>query len=429
MTRQRRAASVLAILLLAACSVPNVAVDPPPPSNPYESERRAAVETLLHDWADAVRSSDSAALTALTDSAAPPGFLQQQIDRSVQVAASPLADWGYELVDEPETPVPSEVAEPLNATDVWAPSVVLRYAIQGADDLPTRRPVSLLVAERDGRWRLVSDSDIAGIDRHTWRGPWDFGSVTSSNAQTSGGASVVVGHPEQATLMSAIVDELPAAVDAVSDFWGEEWARKAVIFTAGSPAEFVASVGTAAAGADAAAVTISDLVVPDRPVSGQRVVFGPTASERLTEFTTRSVLRHELTHVATRSNTVDGSPMWMLEGIADYSGYRGSGLDLGRLAPTLSRAVARGGPPTVLPTNADFAAGGLRATLAYESAWSVSAFVAQRFGEPTLRALYLKIADGPKSDGEVSAVLTAVLGLGIGDFVADWGAWVAAGGR
>lgn len=393
-------------------------------SSPYETQRREGTQDVLDRWADAIRSNDVDALKATLDPAASEQFVQSEIRRAAAVSALPLTDWSYELLDEPETPVPSEVAGPLDAADVWAPSVVLRYAVSGPDAEPTSRQVSLLVAERDDEWKVVSDADISGIERTTWRGPWDFGPVITRSVPTSGGVSVVVGHPDRSVLVDDLAAELPAAVDAVSDFYGDRWSRTALVFMSDSVEEFAASAGDATAAADVAAVTVSDAVVPGAPVTGQRIVFSPAAQERLSEFTTRSVLRHELTHVAARADTVDGSPMWMLEGFADYSGYRGSGVPFARIAPTLSRVVAVGGPPIVLPEDSDFAAGGSRSTLAYESAWSVCAFVAERFGEPVLSNMYERLATGPKSAAETADAIGAATGSSAEDFLQAWGSWV-----
>ena len=73
-----------------------------------------------------------------------PRFHDGTVDADV-----PVRDF-VDLGDEPETPVPPPIAAALDSTDVWAPSVYLRYAITGPDASPTRRPVSLVVAERDG---------------------------------------------------------------------------------------------------------------------------------------------------------------------------------------------------------------------------------------------------------------------------------------
>lgn len=394
-----------------------------PAVNPYEEQRREGVENLLARWSEAVRTNDVDAISAVIDPAASTEFRESEIRRAGNLASVPLDVWEYELVDDPEVPVPSSMAGPLDAADVWAPSVVLRFSIVGPDDEPTRRPVSILLAERDDEWRIVSDADTPG-DRRTWRGPWDFGPVTSTSVATAGGTSVVVGHPEQAVLIDRVVGELPAAVDSVSEFYGSDWSQAVTVFTSGSSEEFAASAGDARAAADVAAVTVSDAMEPGRPVTGQRVVFGPAAQDGLTEFTTRSVLRHELTHVAARADTVDGSPTWILEGFADYSGYRGSGLGFAALAPTLGRVVAVGGPPTVLPEDSDFAAGGVRSTLAYESAWSISAFVAEHVGEQALKSLYEALATGPKSSTEVDDAVRRATGMSTPEFVQAWGAWV-----
>ncbi len=393
--------------------------------NPYEQQRREGVDALLGRWTEAVRSNDPAAIADVIDPAAAPELLQAEIRRAENLASVSFDEWGYELVDdEPEVPVPSAVAAPLDAADVWAPSVVLRFAVTGPDVEPTRRPVSLLVAERDDEWRIVSDESAPESDRRTWRGPWDFGPVTVMSAPTAGGTSVVVGHPEQALLIDRLIEELPSAVDAVSEFYGSEWSQTALIFTSGSAEEFAASAGDARAATGVAAVTVSDAVEPGRPVVGQRVVFGPAAQDGLTDFTTRSVLRHELTHIAARADTVDGSPTWILEGFADYSGYRGAGVSFTALAPTLSRVVSAGGAPTVVPEDSDFTAGGLRSTLAYESAWSICAYVAELAGEPALRVLYAQLATGPKSAAEVDDALRRSTGLGTAEFIQAWGAWV-----
>ncbi|OZC44783.1 hypothetical protein CH286_19755 [Rhodococcus sp. WWJCD1] len=391
----------------------------------YDQQRRADVTVLLDRWAGAVRAGDVDGLRELMDPRADPDFVEAQVRRAASVPGVPFSEFGYVLGDEPETPVPPSIAEPLDATDIWAPPVYLRYAVAGPDASPTSRPVSLVVAERDGRWRLVDDADLPEYRRHTWRGPWDFGSLTTRSVPTTSGTSVVMGHPDREQFVDALAAELPSAIDAVTDFWGDDWARDGLVFVASSAEEFAELTGSDPS-TDVAAVTVSDAVAGDgsRP-TGQRVVFGPDAAARLTPFTVRSVLRHELTHVAARARTADGTALWVAEGFADYSGYRNSGADSSQLAPTLAAIVASGGPPTVLPKDEDFGAGGARSSVAYESAWSVFAFVADRFGEPTLRRLYEALASGPASDGSTDAAFASVLGLDRTQFVASWGNWVA----
>ncbi|MBJ8343242.1 hypothetical protein [Antrihabitans sp. YC2-6] len=392
-----------------------------PSSNPYEEQRRQGLQTVLDAWAAAVRADDADALLPLFDVQAEPGFLDREIARAHNLAGVPLADWGFEIGSEPEQPVDPAVADALGAADVWTPPVYLRYAVAGPDTMPTRKPVALTVARRGDGWKLVSDAPAGG--RTTWRGPWDFGPLTAVSVPTADGrTSVVLGHTDET--VDALAAELATAVPAVSSLWGPGWVGSALVFAAASQEEFAALAGAPRSGLDVAAVSVSDAVTQGSPVTGQRIVFSPESADRLTVVTRRSVLRHELTHVAARAATVDGSPMWILEGFADYSGYRDSELAFARTAPTLARQVANGALPTSLPTDADFAAPE-SAGLAYETAWSACAYLAADFGERALVDLYRQLARGPVDEAGVDAAFRAVLGMGTADFLDGWRKWTS----
>ena len=397
-----------------------------PLGNPYEDGRRAGAQAVLDEWARAVRAGDTAALSELFDPAAAPGFLATEVRRANNAAAVPFSEFGYDIGFEPETPVPPALADELGASDVWAPAVYLRYAIEGADAQPTRKPVALLLARRGDEWKLVSDTGLPGSDRETWRGPWDFGPVLVREASGSDGrTSIVLGHPEQSAMVDLLAGELGDAVDHVTDVWGEDWSRRAVVLVAGSYEEFASLVGSSHSGTDIAAVAVSDAVDRrSRTASGQRIVFSPEAADRLTDLTRVAVLRHELVHVAARPVTEDGSPMWILEGYADYVGYHGMEATFGALAPTLAAAVAAAGPPTALPADEDFRAGGDRARRAYESSWSLAAFIASEYGEARLGELYRDLARGGVTPGQLDGRIRDVLGTTAADLTREWGTWV-----
>ncbi|WP_137723857.1 hypothetical protein [Rhodococcus subtropicus] len=417
------------VLSLAAFSQPTAGPDvraDVPVADPYDDGRRAAAQVVLDEWARAVRSGDTEALPALFDPGADPGFLDAEIRRARNAAAVPFSEFAYDIGSDPEAPVPSEVADRLGASDVWAPTVYLRYAIAGADPAPTRKPVSLLLARHGDEWKLVDDTTGGDSGRETWRGPWDFGPLVVREVPGAGGrSSIVLGHPEQAAMIDRLAAEIGDAVDHVTDVWGEDWSRRAVVVVAGSRDEFVSLVGEEHSGSDIAAVAVSDAVDHGtRTATGQRIVFSPESAERLTDLTRIVVLRHELTHVAARPVTEDGSPMWILEGYADYIGYRGVESTFGSLAPTLSAAVAAGGPPTALPADADFGAGGDVARRAYESSWSLAAFVADEYGEQRLGELYRDLAQGRATAAQLDDRIRDALGESSGDLARSWGTWV-----
>lgn len=397
------------------------------PADPYQQQRRAAVQDLLDRWASALRNGDTAALSALFDPQADPAFRAAEMNRAAGVRAIPLSDWGFEILDEPEVPVPTDAFAALDASDAWYAPVMLRYAVAGSDATSTRKPVSLTVARHGEHWYLVSDAPVAG--HATWRGPWDFGPVITRSVSGPGArSSVVIGHPAQTGEVDALAGELPSAERAVTSVWGPEWSRSVLVEAAGDQEEFAALAGAPRDSDQVAAVTVADAVdLEHRTATGQRIVFSPAAVSGLTDLTRRSVLRHELTHVAARASTRDGSPMWMLEGFADYVGYRESGRGFTQIAPTLSGEIHAGTLPLAFPQDADFT--GAAAVLAYEWAWSVNAFVADQYGEPKLTQLYRELSRGPADPAEIDAALHSVLGIGTDEFLDRWHDWVTAQAR
>jgi len=117
------------------------------------------------------------------------------------------------------------------------------------------------------------------------------------------------------------------------------------------------------------------------------------------------------------------------------SGYLQLGLRLGRHIeglvdcwfgdPTLAAAVSADGPPTTLPADADFGAGGDTARRAYKSSWSLAAFVASEYGEQRLAELYRVLAQGKASDAQLDGRIRDVLGVDTDEFARSWGEWVA----
>src|SRR5262249_39729985 len=158
--------------------------------------------------------------------------------------------------------------------------------------------------------------------RRTWRGPWDF--APCQVIPTAQG--IVLYHPGSEAMADRLRTELDPAVSAVTALWGPGWAQRVALVLPDSPEEMRSLGGPNFA---VVAVAVADRVDTERhTVAGQRVVLSPNGSRALSIPSLRIVLRHEITHVAARADTVDGSPMWLLEGFADYVGYRDSGIAL-----------------------------------------------------------------------------------------------------
>ncbi len=208
------------------------------------------------------------------------------------------------------------------------------------------------------------------------------------------------GPPE---LPGRITAEMPGAVAAVSAFWGDDWPREIVVVTTGTDADFAAQTGEP--GRDwtgVAAVAVADRVDPARrEASGQRIVFAPGANT-MSASALRIVLRHELFHYATRADTALDAPRWLTEGVADY----------------VSRPPGpRPGPaavPARLPSDPELDTAGRQASEAYDRAWWFARFVADTYGAPALRRLYV-VGGDPQ----------AALGVGWDDLMTQWQHWLS----
>jgi len=390
-----------------------------PPADDAARSRADAVTDLLARRAEAVRSHDQQAFLATVDPAADKIFLGNQRRLFQNLAKVPFTNWAYQLHadDTLDTGgLPREVRA--GADELWAPAVDLRYALRGGDVTPTSRALGYLFARHDGTWYLRSDNALDRLGRHTWRGPWDFGPCQV--AATKFG--IVLSHPRNDQMVGRLVHELDASVRAVGDVWPGTWSRRVVLMLPDSAGEMKALVGPDFPVESVVAVAVADRVDnAARTATGQRVVLSPNGVRALSIPSLRVVLRHEITHLAARAETVDGSPTWLLEGFADYVGYRDSGVSLAEGAPDLAKRVRDEGPPAALPEDRAFRTSGSDLDLAYQESWSLARFVAQTYGEARLVKLYRTLAAvGPASAQKTDDLLRDVLGKDRARLVGDW---------
>ncbi|MFR9729183.1 basic secretory protein-like protein [Saccharopolyspora sp. MS10] len=399
------AAVAAAAALVAGVFVPLPAQAPPTAVPALQSAAAAPArqqwESVLRERSRALLARDEAAFEATLDPAAPGDFRRRQRALFDNLAGVPLAEWDYDVLDS------------AGAARASTPDVVLRYALAGVDEVPTERPVGFTFALRDGRWLLSGDGRERG---ESWRGPWDF--ARCRVVVTPQG--VIIAHDGGEDLAERLARELPSAVAAVTDVWGPDWRRQVGVLLPQSRQELRAMVGAEFAVEGIAAVAVADEVdTGARRVAGPRVVFNTETAERLSDTSLRVVLRHEMAHVAARADTADGAPMWLLEGFADYVGYRASGLPPERIAPDLARRVRVGAPPEGPPGDEDFHVSGGGLDLAYQQSWSLVEHLARRVGERRVVELYRRIA-GAGTPAEVEPALRELAGFSTADLLRSW---------
>ena len=445
---------VLVIAVATACGTVDVPGGPgssaapvssSPAVNVYERDRAAGVTRLLDALTEAVRSGDVRAIGTLVDTAATPAFKDRFVTAAAGFAPSRFtprngrsgtlrfARFGYQLAptEEAEVLVPGELRELLDAggsSDSWVAPVELRYAlggegVPGVDEAEVVVGTQFVVARYGEAWRLVGDATALGGEPAPTQ-MWELPGLQVADTATAGGTSVVASYPRTSSTVATLQRELPGAVDAVSDFWGDDWDRRAVVVATATDDEFAALVpeGRAATGTAAAATVFSSLDLVQRTATGQRIILTPAARE-LAAPTLAVVLRHELTHVAARVHTALDAPLWITEGVAEYVGRRGTHTRIADAAPDLIASVRAGRVPTGPPADTDFAMDGQTSQVAYQSAWSLAAYVADRFDEARLKKMYMGVAASALPAAQDAAIASSV-GLTRAELVAGWQRWL-----
>ncbi|RZS38906.1 hypothetical protein EV193_104117 [Herbihabitans rhizosphaerae] len=403
---------------------PVVAGRPPPVSGPVDardSGRAAAVTELLAKRADAILRRDEALFMSTVDPNAEPTFLATQRKLFANLDGVPLSDWSYQIQPNDAANLaglPSRVVSSAMAEELWAPGVRLRYGLREVDETPTARGMAYLFVRRGPSWYLRSDTALESVGRRSWRGPWDYAPCKVRRAKQG----LVIFHPGSEPIAERLSGELDESVRAVTALWGTGWPGRVALIVPDSVGEMRALVGPGFPSDSVVAVAIADRIDPvTRRVEGQRVVTNPSGVRGLSLAALRITLRHEITHIAARGVTVDGAPMWLQEGFADYAGHRESGLSLTVAAPDLAQQVRTGGPPKRLPSDEDFRGRGRELDLAYQQAWSVTRFVASRYGEPALVEMYRSIAGaGSISPKAADDLLRRHIGLDAAGLLTAW---------
>src|SRR5262249_24513373 len=186
------------------------------------------------------------------------------------------------------------------------------------------------------------------------------------------------------------------------------------VVVAGSDEEFHAADGGGPPSqwADIAAVTVADRVDPVRRVAvGERIVFAPGAV-RMSSPALRIVLTHELFHYAAPAGTVPDAPRWLTEGVADFVAR-----------PHIAVPVDALPVPLTLPSDADLEVSGPQRSSAYDRAWWFARFVADTYGTPKLRELYVATCGVKHTD--VPTAAHDVLGDDSAILLVRWHQWAA----
>jgi hypothetical protein len=366
---------------------------------------RRSVEAVLAGRARAVRERDRMAFLATVVSA-PQSFRAAQGRLFDNLTSLPLSDWRQELGS----------TEPIATTRRGSTlRVILRYRLRGFDRAETAHTQYLTFARRPGAgWVITGDGAARGLRDDPQI--WDAGRLTVVRGRRSLvlGTRPSAGDVAQHTrALRAIARRLDAAVPVVTSVVGDGWARRAVALVPADPRE-----ARRLAGAGQDLTRIAALATSSQDGSGgpgeDRIVISPGTFDRLNALGRDVVLTHELTHMATGGARDGRTPMWLIEGLADYVGYKRARIPVRSAARELRDEVVKGRLPARLPGRQDFGSASGRLAQAYEEAWLACRMVAERYGEPALLRLYRVAGTRPDSASR------EVLGVDLPRFVVMW---------
>lgn len=214
----------------------------------------------------------------------------------------------------------------------------------------------------------------------------------TTQAQVSYGLATVIGSTPVA---DGIALQADTAARRLQRVWPQPWSGRVHVEAPATEAEFIRTTGGAPGRlTGVAASTIAKLGV-DGYANDIRIVVDPGVWDELTLQGRQIVLNHEVVHVALLDRPRAPRPTWLVEGMAEYLAYRGSGLDVRDVAEPLLRQVAQHGALTHLPTDEEFE--GRNREQAYAQAWIACRVAADIEGEDALLRMLTQLRpSGPR---------------------------------
>lgn len=370
--------------------------DRPEPTASTSSRSDLATD-LLSSLEDAVSAGDARAAEKLAD----PADLdarQKLADLVANSVALKVADFSLRFVDEDAT------ASAGLPEGQWAAAVETTWRFDGFDTDAARTEVTFTFTQADDRLTLV---DIGGGDRPSplWM------DTLLRVARTATTLVLVDGTQETLTRYARLAEAAVPVVRRVLP----QWRTGLVVEVPGSAMVLDTTLGVTPGeySAIAAVTTAVDGSISD--TSPIHVFVNPHVYGKLRDQGGQVVMSHEATHVATdavRSST----PLWLLEGFADYVALRDIDLPLSVTAGQIADQVRKDGAPAQLPGRAEFDTQTSHLGATYEGAWIACRLLARIGGEDALVELYRRASRGEALD----ASLQQVFGFGEKGLTSRW---------
>jgi hypothetical protein len=347
------------------------------------AEVQQQIARLLHQREQAVDSSDADAWLATVEELVIPA---QQAEFAA-LERLDLEAWSERLITLEHGPRGS-----------WRAHVEVRYLLPG-DRSPAAVDAVLDISPR----LRVAGSTAAAVP------PWEIADVQAH----AGRHSLVLG---AGALLRTYADELDRASTTVSAVLGGPPPRLVLVV----PADWDQAGRMVPARLNSGLAAVTTQLGPAGTNNGPARILAPAGVlARLDPATRTAVFGHEAFHVATRAS---GSvPRWLAEGLADYAGYRETGIALEQAVRGLIRHARVNGVPPALPADAAFD-DPRHAAWAYEGSHLAVRLLVAEHGVADVVTLYQEVAS--RGAAAMDEAVREILGTDLASITASWRAEV-----
>ena len=376
--------------------------------------RVAALRALLDRRAKAVLAKDKAAFLADVDNT-DAAVLRKQEELFANLTVLPLAEFSYQLeervnFDTRLTPAQQARYHSL----VRTAGVTVRYRIDGLDEKAVATPWVPVFGVVDGAWRVAGElTDAKGLPMGANGQPWDAGAIKVVRSNRV----LAVLSADDAGRSSGLLTMAETGVDRVLAVRPGGWPGK-VLLTAVQDSKIFEAYFTDSPDRVSQVAAVAVPYYSQVPAwhtsatyTATRVVFNPQQLGGAADAELLHDLTHEFTHVAMGPVTVGATPLWLVEGFAEYVAFKPE-----QVRPQYLRSVLSQVKPG-LPENKDYYADALH----YVVSWQACKMIAERYGEAKLMALY----EAFQTTSNMDATLKRILGVDLATLTTDVDAYVA----
>jgi hypothetical protein len=239
---------------------------------------------------------------------------------------------------------------------------------------------------------------------------------------------LVVVSPRDASRLSGLAAQADAAISAVASLWPKGWDHKAVLFATRDADVFASFFGRNGTVSEASGLTLAVSPGTSGP-QDVRVVLNPAEAPPGDSFLP-VLLRHEFTHVAQWNTQAEGTPTWVIEGIAQYTAFRHH-ISRARVSREIVAEAKAHKWQLKMPASSSFYGDDPAQEMHYDMAWLAWEYVSEHYGESKVVALYDRLStitdplDSAAALKVENADVQAVLHVSETSFVRAVEAWTA----